>query len=352
VRILHVIQEMRTGGAERVVVSLGRGAAAAGHAVALASGPGELVEELGGPHLPLPLLQRAPWRVPGAALRLRKAMQAWRPDVVHCHNPGMAAVAALPTRRGRRPPGLVSVHGVPEEDWAATARVLKLSGLAVVACGPGVAAGLVEHGCAVRATITNAVSPAPPPLPRPALEEELGLPPGLRLAVAVGRLVPQKNHQLAVRALAQVPDTALVVLGEGPLRAELEETARAEGVAGRVVLPGVRPDARGIVGAADVVVFSSTWEGLPLAALEALAAGTPVVATAVRGLRELLTDGRDALLVPPDDPAALAGALRQVLGDPGLATRLSEGGRALAATHSEETMVARYLELYGTLIGG
>ena len=162
--------------------------------------------------------------------------------------------------------------------------------------------------------------------------------------------MPQKNHRLAVRALAQVPDTALVVLGEGPLRAELEETARAEGVAGRVVLAGVRPDARGIVGAADVVVFSSTWEGLPLAALEALAAGTPVVSTAVRGLRELLTDGRDALLVPPNDPAALADALRRVLGDPGLGARLGEGGRALAGAHSEETMVARYLELYDTLI--
>jgi glycosyltransferase involved in cell wall biosynthesis len=350
VRILHVIQEMGAGGAERIVVSLGRGATATGHAVAVSSAGGALLDELDVERFPLPLLQRRPWRVPAASLALRRAIAAWRPDIVHCHNPGMALVAALPTRRGRRPPALVSVHGVAEEDWAATSRVLRVAGLMGVACGPGVAAALAEHSCSVVTTIPNGVTPAPPAADRDALAREWDLPPGRRLVVAIGRLVPQKNHELAVRALADLPDTTLAILGDGPLRAQLETIARDLGIEDRLVLPGVRPDARAIAGGADAVVFSSVWEGLPLAALEALAAGTPVVATSVRGLRELLTDRVDALVVPPNDPSALAAALREVLGDCELAARLAAGGRALAATNSEEAMVERYLALYDDIV--
>ena len=341
---------MRAGGAERVVVSLGQGARAAGHEVALASAPGPLAAELGARQFPLPLLRRGLWRVPKASNALRHALGAWRPDVVHCHNPGMAVLAALPTRRGRRPPALVSVHGVPEEDWTATSRVLRVAGLTAVACGPGVAAALAEHGCAVETTIANGVGEPEQPADRERLGREWDLPPDHRLVVAVGRLVPQKNHELAVRALAEVPATTLVVLGEGPLHDALEHVAREHGVEDRIRLTGVRPDARAIVGAADAIVFSSTWEGLPLAALEALAAGTPVVATSVRGLRELLTDGQDALLVIPEDSRALAAALRRVLDDPDLAARLAEGGRALAAANSEDVMIRRYLELYEVLL--
>jgi glycosyltransferase involved in cell wall biosynthesis len=130
------------------------------------------------------------------------------------------------------------------------------------------------------------------------------------------------------------------------LRPELESQVRDLGLDDRVVLAGMRRDARAIVGAADVFVMSSRSEGLPLAALEALAAGTPVVAAAVRGVRELLDDGENALLVPPDDPQALAAAVRRVLDDRALAGRLVQAGRAVAARHSDEAMVQRYLALY------
>ena len=93
-RILHVIQELRTGGAEQIVVSVARGAREAGHELAVAAVPGPLAEQLGLEPFPLPMLRRRPWLVPGAALRLLGVLRAWRPDVVHCHNPGMAVVTA------------------------------------------------------------------------------------------------------------------------------------------------------------------------------------------------------------------------------------------------------------------
>jgi glycosyltransferase involved in cell wall biosynthesis len=352
VRILQVVQELRTGGAERSVLTLSAGARAAGHDVFVAAAGGSLEGEVRGRRFPLPVLERHPRRIPAGVVALRRAIGACDPDVVHAHNPGMAVLAGIATLRGRRPAGLASLHGVPEEDYAAAARVLRLAGLPVVACGPGVAAALAEHGLEPAATILNAVGPGPAPLARAALEREWGIPPGALLAVAVGRLVHQKNHALAVEAFARLPGAYLVILGEGELHGELEWLVAERGLRTRVLLPGVRADARAIVGAADVLVLPSRWEGLPLVVLEALAAGTPVVATAVRGVRELLTDGVNALLVPPEDPPALAAAVERVLAEPALAASLAAEGRRLADRHGEEQMVSAFLDLYETLARG
>jgi glycosyltransferase involved in cell wall biosynthesis len=344
VRILHVIQELGTGGAEQVLLSTYRGARAAGHDVFVAAAPGPLAAQLEAEPLPVPLVQRRPWRIPAAANAVRRAVRETRPDLVHAHNPTMALATGLATRRGRRPRGLVSVHGVPEEDWPRTARLLRLSGLPPVACGPGVSAALEQQGLPPLATVPNAVGPAPPPADR----SELALEPGTQLVLAVGRLVELKNHALAIAALSQVPDATLAIAGDGPLRPELERLAAESGVSERVRFLGMRTDARALMGAADVVVMPSRSEGLPLSALEALASGTPLVATDVRGLRELVVDGQDALLVP-EDADALADALRRVLDDPSLARRLGEAGRQVEGAGSDEQLVARFLELYERL---
>jgi glycosyltransferase involved in cell wall biosynthesis len=333
VRILHVIQELGTGGAERILISAYRGAREAGHEVFVAAAPGPLAAELDTEAYPLPLVRRKPWRLPAAALAVRQAVRSSRPDVIHAYNPGMALTARLATRR----PGLVNLQGVAEEDWAATVRLVRLSGLAPVACGPGVAAALEEHGLAPFATVPNAVGPAPPPGERLAPE---------RLVLAVGRLVEQKNHELAIRAITQVPGATLAIVGDGPLRPELERLAAELGAP--VIFTGVRRDARALMGAADVVVMPSRWEGLPLSALEALASGTPLVATNVRGLRELLTDGENALLVQ-EEPDALAAALRRVLEDGDLAARLSDAGRRVEGAGSDDALVAGFLEIYERL---
>jgi glycosyltransferase involved in cell wall biosynthesis len=329
-----------------------RGGREAGLDVFVAAAPGALAAELDVPPYPVPLLGRSPWKVPGGALAVRRAISACRAEVVHSHNPGMALATGLATARGRSPHAVASCHGVPDEDYSAAARVFRLAGLPVVACGPGVAAGLSEHGLRAAATVLNAVGAAPPAYDRDALEQEWGIPSGHRLAVCVGRLATQKNHVLAVEALQELPDVTLAILGEGELRHVIEARARELGVTERLRLPGVRTDARAIVAAADVFVLPSRWEGLPLVALEALAAGTPVVATAVRGVRELLTDRRNGLLVPPDDAAALARAVAEVLGDTRLAGSLRDEGLRLATQHGEEEMVAEYIAIYRRLAAG
>jgi glycosyltransferase involved in cell wall biosynthesis len=349
VRILQVIQDLRIGGAERVMLALVSGGRTAGHEVAVAAGTGPLAGELDCPLFDLPILKRRPTRVPLASWKLAHALRSFRPQVVHCHNPGMAMAAAVPTRRGRRPPSLVSVHGVPEEDYRAAARVLRRAGIPVVACGPGVAAALVEQGIRVRATVVNGISAAPEPADRASIMREWGLSPTLRMIVAVGRLIRQKNHSLAIRALAEVPGAALVIIGSGALHEDLRRLSEDLGLAGRVVLAGERPDARPVIGAVDALVMPSQSEGLPLAALEALAAGTPLVATSVRGLRELLVHEVNALLVPPDNPSALAAAIRRVLAERDLAAALTEAGRVTASHHTEREMIEEYLRLYTQL---
>jgi glycosyltransferase involved in cell wall biosynthesis len=345
-RILHVIQELETGGAERVLAALVRGSREAGHEVAVAAAPGAFAGDLGVELFAVPLIRRRLSHLPLAARAVARARRLFRPNLLHAHNPAMAAATSLASTRGRRPRGLVTVQGVPDADYAQSARVLRLAGLPVVACGPGVTAALEEHGLRVRATIVNSVPPAAQPADREALAEEWRLRNGQRLVVAVGRLAPQKNHTLAIRALAHVPDAMLAIIGGGPLREQLERAAEEAGVRDRVVFAGVRSDARAVMGAADAVVLSSHWEGLPLVGLEALAAGTPLVATAVRGIRELVVDGESALVVPPDDERALARALVRVLDERELSDRLRRNGLAIAVAHSEEAMVAAYHRLY------
>lgn len=348
-QLLQVIPALSMGGAEKVMVALTRAAREAGHEVAVAASPGPLARELESDAFVLPLVNRQLRRLPAAAWALRAAVQAFRPDVIHAHGPTMGLLTALASARGRAPRALVSMHGVPEEDYDRAALTLRLAGLPIVACGPGVAAALRERGLRLRATIVNGITPAPLPADRRALEREFGVDPGSPLLVCVGRLVEQKNHGLAIEALGLLPEGSLIIFGEGPLRDTLERHARAVGVENRVVFAGVRSDVRAIVGAADVLVMPSVWEGLPLVALEALAAETPLVATAVRGLQELVTHEENCLLVPPGDAAALAAALARVLGDRGLRESLSEAGLVLARSYSEEAMVAPFLELYERL---
>jgi glycosyltransferase involved in cell wall biosynthesis len=345
-----VIQELRTGGAERIVVTLARDGVVRGDTVAVAAAPGELVADLpeGCRHYPLPVLDRKTHRVPHAALRLRSVLRSFRPDVVHVHNPAMALLAGL-AGAGRRAASFVSVHGVPEEDWSGASRLLRLSRLAVVACGPGVAAALDESGCAPIATIRNGVSPPPPAITPSELREMFDLPAGVRVLLVVGRLVPQKNQALALAALVRLDDDVrLVIVGEGPDRDALEATARQLGVAERVVFAG-RRTARPLMAGADVICLPSRWEGMPLVGVEAMTSGRPLVVTAVRGNRELVDDGRTGLVVAPDDPEALAAAIRRLLDDPTFAATIGAQAHALASGWTDAAMAAAYAELYGRL---
>ncbi len=146
------------------------------------------------------------------------------------------------------------------------------------------------------------------------------VPPEAHILLCICRLEPQKGVDTAITALAHIPDTHLVVLGEGPQRAQLESLARSLDVP--VYLPGRVPDVAAWLRRADLLVHPARWEGFGLALLEAMLASLPVVATNVSSIPEIVVDGETGRLVPPDEPDSLAAAVNAVLADPaGLGNR-------------------------------
>lgn len=348
-RVLHLLPNAGEGGTQRLAAELVIAHREAGHEVAVATADGPLRETFGEPVFDLPVLHRSPRGIVKPVVALSRVTERWQPDVVHAHTVRAAPVVSLATLRGHRVSGIVTAHGMPEAAVAAGARVLRLSGLPVVSVGPGLATAFAHHGlsCSV---IPNGVSPAPPPADAAALRQEWAIPTSSHVAVAVGRLVDQKNHLVAVRALAHLPDVTLVILGEGPLRGALEAEANRLGIADRLRLPGFRSDARAVMGAAEVMVMPSVWEGFGTAALEALAAATPLVAARGFGFSEWLSDGVDSLVVPVGDVSAVAQAIRRLLDDRRFSERIAEGAKQTASRYTVAATSKRYLDTYEELI--
>jgi glycosyltransferase involved in cell wall biosynthesis len=204
--------------------------------------------------------------------------------------------------------------------------------------------------------IRNAIDLAPPLTDerRAALDRELKLADAPTVAI-VGRLVPQKAHErflVAANIVSRsVPEARFLIVGEGPRRESIERSIQAAGLADRVHLTGRRSDAREIIARAQVLVFSSEWEGLSIAALEALAAGTPVVSTDVQGMRELLAGGAGAI-VPLDDGTELGRRIAALLADQAERAAMGRAGRELIEHEfSLNDMVESYERLYETLAG-
>jgi glycosyltransferase involved in cell wall biosynthesis len=170
------------------------------------------------------------------------------------------------------------------------------------------------------------------------------------LVGSIGRLEPQKGVDVLIRALADVEDATLLIVGDGSERERLEELARAVGVSERVEWKGWSDTPRSYLGMLDVFVLPSRNEGFPLALLEALLAGTAVVATDVGSVAEAIRNGETGLLVPPEDHVALAGALRRLIEDQALGLRMGERGRQVVldrftAEHMAEAFESLYDEL-------
>ena len=178
-----------------------------------------------------------------------------------------------------------------------------------------------------------------------------GVPADARVLLAVSRLVPQKGIDVAVAALPRIAGAVLVVLGEGPERAALEERARTLGVADRVFILGRAGDVVPWLRRAEVFVHPARWEGFGLVLLEAMLASLPVVASRVSAVPEIVAHAETGLLVEPDDPVALAAAVTRLLDDPALRRRLGEAGLARARSEfSVEKMARRTLDVYSNAL--
>jgi glycosyltransferase involved in cell wall biosynthesis len=175
----------------------------------------------------------------------------------------------------------------------------------------------------------------------------LDTPPDAPLLLAMGRLHESKAHDISLQALAELPDAHLWIAGVGPLEAKLKAMAEALAVHDRVRFLGWRTDPSALYRAADVCVFPSRYEPLGNVVIQAWAHGLPVVAAASQGPKALIEDGRDGLLVPVDDAAALAQGVRRILAEPKLAGQFTTRGLGrVAAEFSEAAVVAQWKTLF------
>lgn len=188
-------------------------------------------------------------------------------------------------------------------------------------------------------------------------EDEFDLGASTTVVGTVGRLVARKGHADLLHAWARVqqsvPDSHLLVVGYGPERDSLAELAAILGVSDSVTFTGRREDVPELLATMDVFVFPSHWEGHPGALLEAMAAGLPIVATRIDGNRDLLTDGRTGVLVPPRDPVGLAHALTSLCTDPEFAATIGNHAQSEAfEEYTVETMVDRFESVYRECAAG
>ena len=340
--VLHVDTAATWRGGQNQVLLTAQGMAARGDGVAIACRAGGELEAraraAGAAVVPLPFRGDL-W--PPAILGLARLLRRERPRALLLHDPHAVSAGLVASRLAGRVP-LVAVRRVDfalrgplsRSKYAACDRVIVVSR----AIGDVVREGgvLPER---VRLVYEGVPDRAPAPGGREALEA-LGVPRGVPVVGNVAALTDHKDHATLVEAMAllrpRFPEARLVIAGEGELRSALEELVRARGVADRVVFAGFREDLDRLLPAFSVFCLSSRLEGLGTSLLDAMAFGLPVVATAAGGIPEAVEDGVTGRVVPPCDPAALAGALADVLGDEGRRRAYGASGRR------------RYLERFTT----
>lgn len=292
------------------------------------------------------------------ARSIRSGLREMRAEVAHTHGYRSDVVGGHAARR-TRVPVVSTVHGFT--GGAAKGRFfewLQVKSLAradlVVAVSDSVAHRLSVQGVPARnlLRVRNARRGSAS-MERGAAQRLLGLDPrGVHLAW-VGRLSREKGADVLVEALGRIRDLPWHVgfIGDGPERTRLEARAHALGLADRITWHGVVAGAGSLLAAFDLVVLSSRTEGTPMILLEAMGAGVPVVATAVGGVPDVVTDA-EAILVPAESPEDLAGALRTALGDlPALAPRVAASVRRLESFAYEPWLDA-YEGLYHRLVRG
>jgi len=376
--ILHVLAPAPVGGLERVVQALAAGQARRGHAVAVAP----ILTGHDGPSRLSDLIDRVPFiaalsaAAPGVAIlpvlvggrgyRQERAAIAGlaahpggaRPaaDVVHTHGYRPDVVDALHAR-ARGYPIVTTVHGFTGGGWRnrlyerLQRRAFRRFD-AVVAVSAPMVEDLVRNGVARSRIhlVPNAYAAPGPPLARDAARAALGLSPDEFVIGWVGRISAEKGLDVLLDALARDRRSAVAVLGVGRERTALEARAQRAGIAAMVRWLGLVPDAGRLFRAFDVFVLSSRTEGTPIALFEAMDANVPIIATAVGGVPAVVSPA-EAVLVPSEDPAALAAAIRGVRDDPTSAGRRAAAARErLRAVYGPERWVDRYDDVYRAIV--
>lgn len=366
IHVLQLIDGLNVGGAEVLLRDLVSGLQGERYRVSVGySTPGPLADEIAALGVPLTHMPRVA-RVDLTLLsRMVRLMHLDPPHVVHTHLFKSDFHGRVAARICNIPAIVSTLHNV--DAWASNPLLARLYGGTarfadrLIAVSDEVRRFAIERTAVPEAkvlTIDNGVS-----IQRfdnqqaagAALRQELGIAPDAPLLGVVGRLAPQKDHATFLVAAQQIlavhPTARFLIVGHGDLRGTLEEQATSLGMAKAVVFAGLRKDVPAVMAAIDLLVFSSRWEGLPVALLEGMAARCAVVATAVGGVPGVVVDGTTGLLVPPADPAALAQACLRLLADRQMIARMGQAGRArVEARYSIDSMVRQTAEVYEQIL--
>jgi len=293
---------------------------------------------------------RGEWDVPAIAAHFQ-AIRRFRPDILHVslNSPGASPWGIL---CGLAAPGVkvVAVEQLPQRIPRLRRRALKRLTTprlaALVAVGGRSADTAAQLAGVDRASVRTIYNGVPDLdlelLPRPAEGPVVG---------TIGRLDAQKGYDVLVRALAGLPGVTAVVVGDGPEREPLDELARELGVADRLLITGWSDEARRHLTTFDLFVLPSRHEGFPLVIVEAMLARLAVVATDVGSVAEAVVDGETGVLVPPENPEALASAVRMLIADPARRRELGGKGRERALQRFTAAAMAReYAALYDEVV--
>ena len=300
---------------------------------------------------------------PVAAARLVRYLRSRRIDIVHTHGVRDGIYGRICARLAGSPVVVSSIHNkwgssIHHRLDGATMRladmVLPFSGAAARFARdqlgvPGEKIRIVYFGIETQRFADV------PATARPRIRAELGVSPDQVLVGSLGALTDQKGYDFLVEALPDVvgtyPEARFVVAGHGHRRQRLEQRARALGVADRIRFVGHRDDVPEFLSALDLFVLPSRWEGLPIAAVEAMAAGCPVVLSRVDGNAELISHGETGYLVEPNCPASLARGIDAALRSPReRATVARRGQAAVLGTFSRRRMGAEFTQIYELLL--
>lgn len=363
-RVLLLIKTLSFGGAERLLVS------SASHmdhdafeyrVAFLTQASSDYADALRGAGLHVERI-RSPIMA-GWLPRLSRILRDRRLDLVHAHSPLPAVGARL--LRDRRTPVVYTEHSV----WPNYHRLTRLANRLTY--------GRNAHVFAVSDGVRDSIlarRPASAPVvetlhygvdlddaeawshERLDLATEFGIPEGAPVVASVGNLRPVKGQrdllEAAVEVRAAVPDVRFLLIGDGPMRSELESQAERLGLAQSVIFTGFRGDAPRLVASADVFALPSLYDGLSIALIEAMALGRGIALTAAGGNVEAVDHEREALIVPPGRADALAAAIVRLLTDEELCNRLGEAARRRAQAFDIGRAVRRQEEVYRALLDG
>jgi glycosyltransferase involved in cell wall biosynthesis len=299
-----------------------------------------------------------PYR-PARVLELARHLRRGKYDLVHTHLFQADVIGGIASRLAGIPCVVKSLHNMgawKKPRHLAVDRLLAGGTSRVICCSEW------QRESAIRqegldpsrvVTIYHGVDPArfKVSVPRHEYLRSLGLDPGKQVVGTIGRPIKEKGHRYLLEAIPEIlrihPELQFVIVGEGPLREELQQTIRTAGLHDKVKLVGARGDIPELLSIMDLFVFPSVSEGLGIAVLEAMAAGVPVVASNIRPLSEMVTDGETGLLFEARNPQALAGAVNRLMSDSTLAGQLRDRASSqVGARFTERHMVGSLERVY------